>query len=199
MALGLTGCGGEPDLDGRSPTAEPVRDAASGAEIETESAPGLDEPTVVETDAGGSTGLTQPSPPPELSTDSDAGAVAAVAYYWQLVSYARATGDLNGLRELVGPDCGYCAQELTQIEELHAGGTWAVQGDSGMEVIAVIAVPEDASLRAVHYVLAMPAGTVTDGVESTEFEARVYPNFAMVVRWTGSGYQIAGGDPDTTD
>lgn len=142
--------------------------------------------------------LQPPAPPPEMATDSEAGAVAAVGYYWQLVAYGRATGDVAPLQQLVAPECSYCAAERTQIETLHANGGWAEQDAAAMEVTAVLPPVAEDPNYIVHYRLTIPLVVVSDGDTTRVQGERSYPNFGMAVYWDGENYWIVAGDSDTT-
>ena len=63
-------------------------------------------------------GPVEPTMPAAAQGTDAAAAEAFVRFYWEMVNYAQATGDLEGLRSLAGPECGPCASGLKALERL---------------------------------------------------------------------------------
>lgn len=53
---------------------------------------------------------------------SEDGARAFVGYYWELVNYAQATGDVRRLRRVSGPRCDGCRSGIAGIDKLYRDG-----------------------------------------------------------------------------
>lgn len=197
LSAGLAACGdATPADDGVQTTAaESAGETSEGGAAaqdgeETDDAPGP---------AAGPPELSVPVAPPEMAVEDETGAVATVAFYWQLVTYARATGDTELLSGLASPECGYCAQEVAQIEGLHAEDRWAVQDSYLMEVAAVAPPSADYPAYVVHFALTAPQAVVysADGTSVAQ-EAATYPNFGFVLQWIGDGFAITGASSDTS-
>lgn len=74
-------------------------------------------------------GPTEPTMPAAAQGTDAAAAEAFVEFYWEMVNYAQATGDVAGFKAL-GPDCATCKRGVESIEETYrAGGT--IRGGEG--------------------------------------------------------------------
>ncbi len=93
LLLVVSGCGGDPEEP--RPSASPT--------------PSPSAPVV-------------PTLPPEAQHDGRAGAVAFVKHYIELLNYAQATGDVDGLREASSPRCRSCSTTTRRLAELYKGG-----------------------------------------------------------------------------
>lgn len=102
-ALALTGC----SEDDPAPKIDPG-DSSSAAATPT--------PT--------STAPVEPTLPAEAEGTDAAAAEAFVEFYWEMVNYAQATGDVDGLRELALESCAACSGGADDIELVsQKGGT----------------------------------------------------------------------------
>ncbi|CAI9403585.1 hypothetical protein HIDPHFAB_04011 [Nocardioides sp. T2.26MG-1] len=63
-------------------------------------------------------GPVEPTMPAEAKGTDAAAAEAFVRFYWEMVNYAQATGDLDGLRGLAGPECKPCVSGIRGLERL---------------------------------------------------------------------------------
>lgn len=107
LAVALLGAGCEEE-DPSDPVASP-----SGTSDSAPTSPS--EPT---TDAG----PVEPTLPPEAEADTKAGAQAFVKFYWDVVNYARRTGDVSHLRELSVASCAGCNGGIESIEQIYERG-----------------------------------------------------------------------------
>ncbi|WP_127479002.1 DUF6318 family protein [Nocardioides pantholopis] len=111
-ALALTGC----SEDDPAPKIDPG-DSSSAAATPT--------PT--------STAPVEPTLPAEAEGTDAAAAEAFVEFYWEMVNYAQATGDVDGLRELALESCAACKGGADGISQIHSadglidGGVVTVQ------------------------------------------------------------------------
>lgn len=75
-----------------------------------------------------------PEPPAEMSQADVEGAEAAAEYYFSLLPYIYATGDLSEWEELSHPDCGYCTSVADEVHALtNGGGYMATEGSMAVE------------------------------------------------------------------
>src|SRR5665647_2868076 len=70
----------------------------------------------------------KPERPAAMDVADSAGAEAAVVYFLQLLPYAFATNGLEELRAIGHPECVYCANVTSGIEEQAAASRYAVGG-----------------------------------------------------------------------
>ncbi|MCY1552846.1 hypothetical protein D9M68_892700 [compost metagenome] len=69
-----------------------------------------------------------PELPRAARKPSEAGARAFVGYYWALVNYAQATGDVKALRAASGPRCDGCQAGVAAIRRHYRSGGKIVGG-----------------------------------------------------------------------
>lgn len=74
------------------------------------------------------TGPVEPTPPAEANRATRAGAKAFVQYYWAVVNYATATGDVALLETLSEPSCSACRAGIRQITKVYDRGGRIVGG-----------------------------------------------------------------------
>jgi hypothetical protein len=85
---------------------------------ETESSSTPSEPLT----SGSPTMLVEPTLPVEAGDGTRAGAEAFVQYYWDVVNYAQATGDVGLLRSLAQPSCTGCEGGAELIAKVYDRG-----------------------------------------------------------------------------
>lgn len=68
------------------------------------------------------TGPTEPTMPAVAKKHTAAGAEAFVKFYWEMVNYAQASGDLQGLRSLGDENCGACSGGLRFLDRIYEAG-----------------------------------------------------------------------------
>ncbi len=113
LCAGLGGCSDDSDAD-----PEPnFTSAASGSE-----SPSPSESTTAEAPA-------EPTPPAAMANFDEAGAKAFAEFYWEVVSYAQATGDTGLLATLELPGCGVCQGGREDIEKAYSDGLRIVDGE----------------------------------------------------------------------
>lgn len=69
-----------------------------------------------------SSGNGEPLAPQELSRSDAAGAKAFVEYYWDLVDFAQASGDVDALASVSLPSCEACEGGMASIEKTYDQG-----------------------------------------------------------------------------
>jgi hypothetical protein len=107
LALSLTACDDEPEVE-RSPDV-----TGSGSPIPSETSSLTDSTP---------TGPVEPTLPAEAEKATRAGAEAFVEYYWDVVNYAQATGDVALLSSLAEPSCGACEGGVDLITRVYDRG-----------------------------------------------------------------------------
>lgn len=107
LTFGVAGCEDEDPADPIESTREPIPPHSSSPTESTSP-----------TDAG----PVEPSLPAEAEAETEAGAKAFVEYYWEVVNYARQTGEVDLLRNLSVPSCGGCNGGIESIERVYARG-----------------------------------------------------------------------------
>lgn len=93
---------------------------------------------------------TRPELPDRATEPGRAGARAFVAYYLQLVNYAKDTGDAEPLRRHSHPQCGGCDYFVRYYEDWYEAGGWFEGGDQSIhrfERIVPTAEPHDMYVR----------------------------------------------------
>lgn len=119
-ALVIGGC--TPDDPEPTPTT-PVETSTS--------APETSEPTVA-----------VPEMPAEAAEATAAGAEAWVAHWFELVNYAKATGDTTPLKDLSGQSCQVCAGTAADIDANYANGSHMEGGEA--RLLSSLSPPPDA-------------------------------------------------------
>jgi hypothetical protein len=64
----------------------------------------------------------EPQLPAAAKEASEAGARAFIEYYWELINYAQATGDVKALKAVSGANCEGCTAGLNAIRSLYVDG-----------------------------------------------------------------------------
>jgi hypothetical protein len=118
------GCSSEP-----VPT-ESEAPASSASAVLTET----QEPTPTPSSELEPTAALSPAPKPvmpaEMANGDEAGAIAAVKYFLELIPYGFGSGDIAELAAMSSPECAFCADFVGRITDLHdqggtaAGGEW---------------------------------------------------------------------------
>ena len=106
LTLALSGCSGSADSGAPDPSPTP------SSRTPAPTPPASPTPTA-------------PVMPQAAKTHTKAGAQAFVEYFWQVVTYAQATGDTGAIRDLIVPEsCDGCVRGATAIDKVYrAGGT----------------------------------------------------------------------------
>ncbi|WP_377322216.1 DUF6318 family protein [Pimelobacter simplex] len=91
--------------------------------------------------SGSPTGAGEPSPalmvpvlPGAAKEASEDGARAFVGYYWELVNYAQATGDVRRLRRVSAPTCEVCSGFVRDIRDHYRAGGRIVGGGNSVAI-----------------------------------------------------------------
>jgi hypothetical protein len=71
-----------------------------------------------------------PTPPPEMSRDDEAGAIAAATYFLtQLYPYTVSSHDTAAWRQMSHPSCSYCSGIVAAIANEEQAGTYTRAGE----------------------------------------------------------------------
>lgn len=134
---------------------------------------------------------TAPALPTAARQASEAGARAFIDYYWALVNYAQATGDVRQLRKASGPHCRGCSAGISGIVDLYQGGGNAEGGTYGTHVTKIEVLKSKAfySFEAlVRVVNQEQVITNADGTRRTSAPSNSL--FAVVVIWTKEHWRM---------
>jgi hypothetical protein len=111
----LAGCGGDPDPGDPSSTWTPTGTPES--------------PTSAATQAP-----VEPKLPQAATKATEDGARAFIGYYWDVVNYAQATGNLRTLRSLSAATCDTCVGFISDVRQLYESGGRIVGGSNNVRV-----------------------------------------------------------------
>lgn len=136
-ALLLSACGGSPEEDARAGSDEPsasalASESADGGSGE-EGSSGEGSSEVSSSESGepvpaSSDGPAQNWPIPEapwnIDEQSEAGAEAALEYWWELIEYARLSGDTQPAKDMASEGCSGCLAQTKSIDEAFEADMW---------------------------------------------------------------------------
>ena len=71
---------------------------------------------------------TEPELPDAATKATEAGARAFIAYYWDLINYAQATGDVKGLKRVSAPSCEGCNAGIDGVRDHYRSGGRVIGG-----------------------------------------------------------------------
>lgn len=80
---------------------------------------------------------TEPALPDAATKATEAGARAFITYYWDLINYAQATGDVKALKRVSGPRCAGCTSGITAIQGHYNSGGQIEGGDYAVEILKI--------------------------------------------------------------
>lgn len=104
-------------------------------------------PTAPSTTAA--SGPVEPTLPPEARGTDAAAAEAFVEFYWEMVNYAQATGDVEGLREVSSPTCVACQGGIDGLNEVFDNGGSISGGTGRVSDVDVGFIKERGSTQAI--------------------------------------------------
>lgn len=109
---------------------------------EAEPTPQMPDPTPAESSPSASeTGPVEPTLPPEAEGDGVAGAEAFVSHYFDVLSYAQATGDTDPLGRLALAGCAACKGSLDAVRKVYDAGGTIEGGDFAVKRVKASAQP----------------------------------------------------------
>lgn len=123
---------------------------------------------------------------------SEDGARAFVGYYWELVNYAQATGDVRRLRRVSGPTCDVCSGFVVEIRNLYARGGHIVGGANRSTVTKVVDLHLDSGnygLR-IEQEVSHEAQSIFDGAGVQDQRAAGVDRFTAFVLWIGEHWRL---------
>lgn len=176
LGIGLAGC---TDAGNAHPTTTPTA-TASPAPSPTPS-PTPEAPTI-------------PERPAAMSTNDEAGAVAAAQYFAvDLYTYVFASGDLQDWRALSEPSCDFCNGVIANVEEMQAAGE-VDSGDPAVVEAAYGSTISAAERYTATLVVQQPASVVRDrdGVVTGERASQRY-ELHYAIAWQ-DGWRILAVD-----
>ena len=170
----LAGCGGddpEPQLPDTAPSPSSTPSASPAAEA-------TQEPTL----------------PPEAEGNDEAAAEAFVRYYYDVVNYAQATGDVRTLRSLALPACEGCQGGVEYLEGIYQAGGFLKGADYTIQTAEVSAETQSGGTRTFGASLVM-SSEAFDIKKSAAEKVRTTPggisNLYARVAWDKTGFHIA--------
>lgn len=211
IALGASGCSGEPEEATASPaatsSAEPAPDVSAVPETEVApdagAAPGDDatpDPGAVPSDdpvPGAEVAPAAPVLPVAATVPDAAGAQAFVKYWYELINHAYAIGDGNVLGPLSHPECTSCVSTVENIAKgVDAGGVFRdlvflpEQLDTVPKQLNTVTPAADVMLTTGLLIcpprgaIIYPDGTVLD-TDCTEVRS-----MKVISQWSGDHWQI---------
>ncbi len=101
----------------------------------TKSSSGPSSPSSAATTEPTPTGPVEPTLPAEAREETEAGAEAFVRFYYAMINYATATGEVTNLERLHEPSCEGCQGGIDQVERVYDRGG-RIEG-SGYQVLRV--------------------------------------------------------------
>ena len=125
VTVGLAGCTDGPDEPSWTPTAWTPEETVEPSPTPT---PTPTDPAAVE-----------PERPAAMDTVDTAGAEAVAAYFLHLFAYSFATNDLEPWKGLSHPECLYCTNVTTAVEEQAAAN---LRSTGGLDTISVVTATE---------------------------------------------------------
>jgi len=115
---------------------------------------------------------------------SEDGARAFVGYYWELVNYAQATGDVRRLRRVSGPRCRGCKAGIRGIKTLYRSGGHTEGGTYRLEIEAIKSLPSQTFLAFEALVNAHnDEQVIVDGDGSRRTSGSSTSTLAIVIVW----------------
>ncbi len=112
LTFGVAGCEDADPSDPIESTGEPIPPHSSSPT----------EPTTT------NTGPVEPTLPAEAEPETKAGAEAFVEYYWEVVNFARHTGDVDLLKAVSNPTCAGCRGAIKSIVRVYDRGGRIIGG-----------------------------------------------------------------------
>nr|WP_257759336.1 DUF6318 family protein [Pimelobacter simplex] len=117
---------------------------------------------------------------------SEAGARAFVGYYWELVNYAQATGDVRRLQRTSAATCDVCMGLVRDIREHYRAGGAIIGGENTVRITEVAELKAD-SVAALGFRLELEVThddqTILDGGGSTSSPSAGVNHFTAYALW----------------
>lgn len=171
--LVLAGCGGD-DPEPRLPSAAPSSSTPSASPVSTPT----EEPTL----------------PPEAKGNDEAAAEAFVRYYYDVVNYAQATGEVKTLRSLSLPSCDACAGGADYLHEMYRHGGSQEGGAYTVEEVTVFQAAKRQNLRIFETTVDTSTSAYSlrkDSESSAEQFAPGQQAARLRLTWDDSGFSVA--------
>lgn len=90
--------------------------------------PPVPPPLTPATSASTPAGLVEPTLPAAAARPDAAGATAFAEFYWEMATYAQASGDADALRELGAATCEACAAGADAVADIYSSGGTIIGG-----------------------------------------------------------------------
>lgn len=180
LALTLTACNTDPPGPS-GPSMSPGSPVSSGS---------------VDVTASGSPTVAPPPEEPELPAAAreatEDGARAFVGYYWELVNYAQATGDVKRLRQVSAPTCDVCVAFVEKVRALYSRGGRILGGANRSEVTELVDLELESGghgLRVEHNV-SHDAQTIINADGDEDAHAAGTDHFTAFLLWVGQRWRL---------
>nr|WP_274615743.1 DUF6318 family protein [Nesterenkonia sp. YGD6] len=209
LGLALSSCGGddagaesggadvEPSAEETSPeggASDPEQSSGDGSEAEEpESSP---TPVPASSD-GPAQNWPEPEVPDEIYEETEAGALAALTYWFEAITYLQLTGEFEPVSAVSAPDCAMCDNTIAQFYDLYEveSGWYAAEGTTTQDELAS-GITGDGHARILFalveggYTAYGPEGESLGVVESRTYDAEAFLYFDGS-QWWVSELEIA--------
>ncbi|TNM39417.1 hypothetical protein FHP29_10900 [Nocardioides albidus] len=175
LLLGLVGCGD----DAPSPQ-DPESTWSPTGKMETPTSAADETPD-------------EPQIPDEATKATKAGARAFITYYWELINYAQATGDIKTLRAVSSAECRGCLSGINGIRTLYKEGGYLTGGDYSVDVTMLEKAEfETPSARAFHAQISArnEEQVITAGDGSTTISDPATNDIEVYVLWVADQWRM---------
>lgn len=130
---------------------------------------------------------TEPALPDAATKATEAGARAFITYYWDLINYAQATGDVKTLKRVSGPRCDACTGINQTLRNQYKQGGRIEGGTNKIHILKATELTTD-SKSAYGFRLRVDVShdpqTVHNGDGTAEDRAAGTNTVTMVLFWT---------------
>lgn len=164
--------------DGDPPSTEPTRTPSGTLDTPSPTA----EPTP-----------TEPPLPDAATKATEAGARAFITYYWDLINYAQATGDVKALRRVSGKNCRGCQGGIEVIDEIYDSGGHAVGGEYTIDILNINELSGNSSNYFAFEALTKVSNAEQTVVDSTGTSRSLQPStneLAVGALWTDGSWRL---------
>ncbi|NYI47745.1 hypothetical protein BJ993_004825 [Nocardioides aromaticivorans] len=132
---------------------------------------------------------TEPALPDAATKATEAGARAFITYYWDLINYAQATGDVKALKRVSGPNCDACTGINDRLHDQYAKGGHVEGGTNSSRVLKaseLTTASESAYGFRIRAEVSHDEQTIYDGDGTADQRAAGTDIFVMVLFWSAN-------------
>ena len=154
-------------------------------------APTTSSPTPTPTE----TPLAEPTMPPEMDRDDEAGAVAAAEYFMELLNYTIQTGDLDSWAEVADRNCGFCLNVSNDLGPIYAEGGRYSGGTITVSTARLVGFDETLRVHAIEVAYEETESRVLDGEGNVVDQSAARSGWLVLdVGATSDGWRLLTGD-----